>query len=142
MNEDQIHRVAAEGDFSVTWEAHGLYYGILKSVLEHVESGGVTIANGSRIALQKTGHVYAKLIVINLIVEKKILTTRFLARGRENAQQIALRLARAEEDSCAVFDAFHVDNSGQIEHAGNTILQLPQSHLDTNLQGRATHDKN
>src|SRR5688500_18795744 len=38
----------ARGEFLISWQAHGLRYGLRKDLLDKIESGRHVIANGSR----------------------------------------------------------------------------------------------
>jgi ribose 1,5-bisphosphokinase len=89
--EDFAHR-KAQGDFALTWEAHGLSYGIPK---DQVSIPGDVIFNGSRAALPLAARVFPGLRVILITAPDIILAARLAARGRESAQDIRDRLARA-----------------------------------------------
>lgn len=83
---------AARGDFALTWEAHGLSYGIPKS-----EVAGLcdVIFNGSRAALPFAARVFPDLRVILVTAPDIVLAARLAARGRETADDIRARLSRA-----------------------------------------------
>lgn len=89
--EDFAHR-KARGDFALTWEAHGLSYGIPR---DQVAGPGDVIFNGSRAALPAAIRVFPGLRVILVTAPDLILATRLAARGRETARDIRDRLSRA-----------------------------------------------
>ena len=80
------------GDFALTWEAHGLSYGIPK---EQVNGAGEVIFNGSRAALAVAARVFPGLRVILVTAPDIVLAARLAARGRETAEDIRTRLSRA-----------------------------------------------
>jgi phosphonate metabolism protein PhnN/1,5-bisphosphokinase (PRPP-forming) len=82
----------ARGDFALDWQAHGLRYGIPKAQLS---GPGDVIFNGSRAALLATKAVFPDLRVVLVTAPDAILADRLAARGRETAQDIRARLARA-----------------------------------------------
>lgn len=89
--EDFAHR-AARGDFALTWEAHGLHYGIPKA---QVDLSADVVFNGSRAALPRASVVFPGLRVILITAPDIVLALRLAARGRETAGDITARLARA-----------------------------------------------
>jgi phosphonate metabolism protein PhnN/1,5-bisphosphokinase (PRPP-forming) len=89
--EDFTHR-RARGDFALTWEAHGLSYGIPR---DQIAGPGDVIFNGSRAALPAAIRVFPGLRIILVTAPDLILATRLAARGRETARDIRDRLSRA-----------------------------------------------
>jgi ribose 1,5-bisphosphokinase len=89
--EDFAHR-KAQGEFALTWEAHGLSYGIPKA---QVSGPGDVIFNGSRAALPEAARVFPGLRVILVTAPDIVLASRLAARGRETAADIRARLSRA-----------------------------------------------
>lgn len=85
-------RRMAKGDFALTWEAHGLSYGISRT---QVTGPGDVIFNGSRAALPEAVRAFPGLRVILVTAPDIILAARLAARGRETAKDIRERLSRA-----------------------------------------------
>jgi ribose 1,5-bisphosphokinase len=82
----------AQGDFALTWQAHGLSYGIPK---DQVSGPGPVLFNGSRVALPQAAKVFPSLRVILITAPDIVLAARLAARGRESAEDIRARLTRA-----------------------------------------------
>lgn len=82
----------ANGDFALSWEAHGLSYGIPKG---QVTGPGDVIFNGSRAALPQAAQVFPDLRVILVTAPEIVLAARLAARGRETTGDIRARLSRA-----------------------------------------------
>lgn len=89
VTEAEFARRKDAGEFALHWQAHGLHYGI-----PHAASDGVTIFNCSRRMLMDAARVFPGLRVINVTASPEVLAQRLAARGRENAADIASRLAR------------------------------------------------
>ena len=85
-------RREAHGDFALTWQAHGLSYGIPK---DQVTGPGTVLFNGSRAALPQAAKVFPGLRVILVTAPDIVLAARLAGRGRETAEDIRARLARA-----------------------------------------------
>ncbi len=92
VTEDEFQRRAAHRDFALTWQAHGLHYGI-----PHNQISGPTdvVFNGSRAALPAAMRVFPDLRVILITAPDATLAARLFGRGREAAPDIAARLSRA-----------------------------------------------
>lgn len=113
---------AASGAFAVSWQAHGLRYGLPASCLDAVERGRTVIVNGSRHALPSIHAVFARMLVIRIEVERGELQRRLLQRGRENGEEIMQRLTRPDIAFADGLDVVTVDNSGPVERAGRAVL--------------------
>ncbi len=83
------------GDFLITWQAHGLHYGLPASLLQQVEQGVNVIANGSRNMIEALQSNVPSLRVIEVTAPTEVLRKRLTARNRESAQDIEQRLERA-----------------------------------------------
>lgn len=89
---EDFARRETQGDFALTWQAHGLAYGIPKI---QVLVPGDVIFNGSRAALPLALQVFPDLRVILVTAPDRILAARLAERGRETAADIRDRLSRA-----------------------------------------------
>lgn len=120
------------GAFAVSWQAHGLKYGIPAAVYRHLEAGEVVIANGSRSALPHFGAAFSRLKVVNIVARPDVLAKRLEQRGRESRDDILRRLERSSLAVAGDFDVTTVDNSGAIEDAGESIMQVLQQSAGSN----------
>lgn len=84
----------AQGAFCLSWAAHGLYYGIPRSVLSSVATGTERIVNLSRTVLDDAFTLFPRLIVLNLTARPETLAARVADRGRESVADIRQRLDR------------------------------------------------
>lgn len=112
------------GAFAVSWEAHGLKYGVPASVLDDLDAGRLVVVNGSRSALERFQAVFPRLVVVNVTARPDVLAMRLATRGRETAQEIEARLARAVEPLPDSFDTVTIDNSGSLDTAAAELVSL------------------
>lgn len=119
----------AAGGFAVSWEAHGLRYGIPHETLDQLAHGATLVANGSRSALPAFAAAYKDLKVVLITARPDILAARLAARGRESAEAIARRLDRAVPEIVVAADTVVIDNSGALEEAGQAFVSLLASTL-------------
>jgi ribose 1,5-bisphosphokinase len=81
------------GGFALWWEAHGLLYGIPRDIEPDLAAGRCVVANLSRGALAEAASRYP-LLVLEITAPPAVLAARLAARGREDPDTIAARLAR------------------------------------------------
>lgn len=105
----------ANGDFALSWPAHGLRYGIPCSVDEQLAQGGDVLANLSRAVLIQARNRFDRFHVILLTASQSALAARLQGRGRESEAEITRRLERARFEIPNDIDVKAVDNSGPIE---------------------------
>jgi len=129
VTEDQFRRRLAQGAFCAEWQAHGLYYGIPLAVLDHVETGGIAIVNGSRQALDRLFDRFPHVQVIEIVADPDVIASRLAARGRETADQIAGRLRRSVPAYRGAEAAVAIDNSGPLAIAGDALADLVRKRL-------------
>lgn len=114
----------SEGCFAVTWEAHGLHYGLPTSAAVHVRAGGVAIANGSRAALPDILASFDHVAVVHVTARPEVLARRLAARGREDTESIEARLRRNPPDTEKNGMWIEIDNSGELVDSGETLLAI------------------
>lgn len=100
------------GGFALSWLAHGLGYGIRRAELAPLTEGRDVIFNGSRAALPECLAAFPQLQVIEIAVSPGILQARLQRRGREDAAEIAARLARAGLPLPQGLGAYRILNDG------------------------------
>lgn len=82
--------------FTLSWQAHGVQYGIGTEILHWLEQGHMVMVNGSRsympVAQRLLGDVFSPLCIV---ADADILRQRLCDRGRETSAQIEQRIERA-----------------------------------------------
>ena len=122
VSEEEFLRRAQSGRFAVSWEAHGLNYGIPAETLQQITEGRVVVANGSRSALPHFKSAFPLMTVVNVTARPEVLAARLEARGRESREEILRRLQRSTPTRLDDYDVVTIDNSGSIEDAGEAMV--------------------
>ncbi|WP_409530053.1 phosphonate metabolism protein/1,5-bisphosphokinase (PRPP-forming) PhnN [Shinella zoogloeoides] len=130
IDADSFRRLEAEGGFTVSWDAHGLSYGIPGETHAQLASGVTLVANGSRSALPAFADAYPRLKVVLITARPDVLAARLAARGRESAEAVARRLERAAPEIVVAADTVVIDNSGPLAAAGEAFVSFIASVLD------------
>ncbi|EKE76413.1 phosphonate metabolism protein/1,5-bisphosphokinase (PRPP-forming) PhnN [Oceanibaculum indicum] len=114
VTEAEFRTRQAVGGYALSWDAHGLGYGIPKSVEGDLAAGRTVIANVSRGVLDEARGKYGRVAILSIAVSPEILAARLRARGRETEEQIAGRLARAAAFSVTGPDVIDIRNDGDL----------------------------
>lgn len=133
---DEFERLESGGKLAMAWRANGLAYGFMCDINNRLMQGCDVLINGSRAYLPEAQRRYGDVLPVLLSVEPELLRQRLLARGRESAGQIQMRMERNAQ--FAGLDALGngrtvkvIDNSGDAELA----IQALHAYL---TQGRAS----
>lgn len=81
--------------FALSWAAHGLRYGIPAAIEADLAAGRTVIANVSRGVIDEARQLY-RCFVVEITAPSEVLAARLAARNREDASDIAARLARTQ----------------------------------------------
>lgn len=84
----------AKERFALSWEAHGLHYGIPISLLDELHAGRTAAVNVSRAVIAAAAERFPTLAVLNVTAPPEIIAERLSLRGREGPADIAARIAR------------------------------------------------
>lgn len=129
LEEAEFIEAERDGAFALSWEAHGLRYGLPASIDAHVGRGAAAIANVSRNAIARLRSRYATVIVAEITASPDILADRLSARGRESRGEVLARLARAAPLDASLPSVVKIDNSGALEIAGARFVALVREAL-------------
>ncbi|GHU24159.1 ribose 1,5-bisphosphate phosphokinase PhnN [Betaproteobacteria bacterium] len=135
LSETEFHARRERSLFALDWQAHGEAYAIGTEVDNWLQYGFWVVVNGSRAYLPTARAKYGqRLLPVCLLVTPKTLEKRLVARGRENAEQIAQRLERAGKyQDNLPDDCLFLHNETDIEDAAKRFLQLMQDILGEQL---------
>ena len=123
LSDAAFAKALAEGAFALSWEAHGLCYGLPADIDRALENGHVAVANLSRGALPALRQRYANVAVVEVTADPEILAARLAGRGRESREEVLARLARTI--SCETTgNAIALDNSGAPGVAGDRLVGI------------------
>lgn len=116
------------GAFALTWEAHGLRYGVPVSIDAILEERRSVVVNVSRKVIAKAREKYPRCAVILIDASIEVRTARLARRGREAPGEIAARLRREVAALPEGVAATQIENSGLLEVAvaafTSTLIRL------------------
>lgn len=105
----------ARGDFLITWDAHGLRYGLPAELKRLVEAGRNVIANGSRATIAALAGRLPRFVVVEVTAPPEVLAARITGRGRESGEAIEKRLSRTVEPRPEGIRAATICNDESVE---------------------------
>lgn len=114
----------AAGAFALSWEAHGLSYGIPREIDDFLGEGLTVVLNVSRAIVPQLRARYANLVIAAVSVDPKRLAQRLSARGRETQAEIALRIVRAQRDMPTGADVVVIRNDGPLHAAVRLFIAI------------------
>ncbi|WP_343072348.1 phosphonate metabolism protein/1,5-bisphosphokinase (PRPP-forming) PhnN [Roseibium litorale] len=116
----------ALGRFAMTWEAHGLRYGLPSSIHDDMAAGKVVTANISRKMLKMARQVFQRLQIVEITAPTEVRAQRLAARGRESAAAVEARLNRSVVPVAGP-DVVQIENAGTLSEAGEQLAGLLRS---------------
>ena len=117
---EEFERTRNAGGFALWWAAHGLLYGIPREIDVALCRGRVVIANLSRAVLAEAAMRWPTRVLL-ITAPADVLAARLAARGREDAADIAARLAR-EAALPPSLDVETVMNDGAVDAGVERVL--------------------
>ncbi|MCL2160733.1 MAG: phosphonate metabolism protein/1,5-bisphosphokinase (PRPP-forming) PhnN [Betaproteobacteria bacterium] len=124
LTQEEFQSRQSQGGFALSWESHGLHYGIGNEINAHLASGAVVVVNGSREYLPEAMMKYPSLVPVLISVQPEVLRARLEKRGRENAASIDERLSRASMKMPESLGMIRLDNSRTLEEAGRVFSDV------------------
>lgn len=122
VDEARFEALVRQGAFALHWRAHGLRYGVPRTVRDDLAKGAICLVNLSRSVLLEAQAAFDGFAVVSLWAPHAVLAERLAARGRESAEGVAARLERAE---FAVPTGLHrvieVENTGPVEETAERV---------------------
>jgi len=123
MTPEAFAAAEKRGDFALSWEAHGLHYGLPITLDDDLTSGRVVIANLSRAALPRVLTRYPSTLVVEVTAAPDIIARRLAGRGREDEDEIRRRMERGSGFRLPP-STVQIDNSGVLDEAGGRFVAL------------------
>ena len=122
VDELEFKRLAAAGAFALSWEAHGLHYGIPSDVHADLARGKTVIANLSRGVLSSLRNRFSRVLVVEVTAPPETLAARLAHRARESADGQAQRLRRSDVVLLPVAADVTIVNDGDLRDAGDVFV--------------------
>lgn len=94
VSEEEFARGEAEGRFALSWQAHGLGYGLSAEAGRLAREGRVVVCNVSRRIVEEARKRFEGTRVVEVTAPPDILAKRLAARGRAEDGALSARLAR------------------------------------------------
>jgi len=110
------------GGYALCWDAHGLSYGIPIGIDAAITDGATVIINTSRMIIDEARARYPGLRIIFVTAPIDVLAQRIAARGREIADDVVTRLARAGICKPTGSDVAEVSNDGSLAAGVSAFL--------------------
>lgn len=110
----------ANGAYALSWEAHGLRYGLPAEIEDEIAAGRIVVMNGSRTMVGAAQAKFPGTRIVLVEATPEVRAQRLAGRGRETAADIAARLSR--EVAVSIPNALHVDNSGTVAEGASRFL--------------------
>lgn len=124
-----------QGLFALSWQAHGLHYGIPASLLDELKAGHTAAINVSRAIITQAAARFANVAVINVTAPAEVIAARLAQRGREAPADIAQRIAREAPRYDASIETLTIVNDTTLEAAAraftSALLQLSKESYAT-----------
>lgn len=112
----------ARGDFALHWQAHGLSYGLPRTIDDDIKAGRTVVVNVSRTVVANARTLYSTVVAVLVTAPSDVLATRLAARARVSDGPIIDRLRRTVD--CAAPD-ITIDNVGDAAvHAGALLAVI------------------
>lgn len=112
---DEFSELKRANYFALSWDAHGLHYGITRELEEMLASGQSVIVNGSRSIVEEAREKFSPLRIIHVTAPLDILSRRLRQRGREDEFDIDRRIGRSSRGTPKGPDVVTIDNSKSVE---------------------------
>ncbi|GGB06483.1 ribose 1,5-bisphosphate phosphokinase PhnN [Brucella endophytica] len=125
MDEAAFRAAARRGVFCLSWQAHGLRYGLPRALKDSVSAGCAVVANISRRAIPDATRVFPVIDVIEITARPEIRAERLMRRGRETEARVRERIARdvACDIPLSVRRFIRIDNSAGLEEAARMLAK-------------------
>jgi phosphonate metabolism protein PhnN/1,5-bisphosphokinase (PRPP-forming) len=124
---DEFRARSAGDEYALSWEAHGCGYGVSASALRGLAHGQSAVANVSRGVLDFARTRFSPVRVIQITIPQHTLAPRLSGRGRESAEEIAHRLARAASFHVNGDDVLTIVNDGPLDRSVSTFVAALQA---------------
>ena len=134
MGEADFRASERDGAFAVTWRAHGLAYGIRREALAPLAHGEHVVVNASRRAIGEFCALAACVVVLAITAPPALVHARLKARGREDAADVAQRLAR-QVPLAGTAPVVEIANDGTVDEGTQRFLDALAHASRTHARG-------
>lgn len=114
--------VRARGGFSLSWNAHGHWYGIPATIEADLARGATVVINVSRTVIAEARRRWPDVTVVEVVAPREVLARRIAARGRPSDGAGDDRLARRFEAKEGAVADRTIDNGSDLDTAVSAFL--------------------
>ncbi len=137
LTEAECETRTAEGDFFLSWRAHGVIYGLGQETRAALLDGRTVIVNTSRQMIGEARTKWPRSVVIHVTADPAVLRTRLEARGRESGASVESRLQRAAGAAVPSGEwTVEIDNSGDLAASAAAFLNALERFAPKTETGR------
>ena len=112
IDEATFQRREAAGGYALSWRAHGLCYGVPRTIEDDLRAGRMVLANTSRAMIAPARQRYPGVQTVVITAPAAVLAERLAVRGRESRAEVLARLARSAPDIPQGDDIWEINNTG------------------------------
>ncbi len=123
MAPDSFDKSETQGDFLLSWRAHGLAYGLPANLREDLAAGRTIIANVSRGIILQAEELGFPVCVLHITADPVILAARIAGRGRETMSEIRARVERAAPLQWRSAKIYEIRNEGSIDQGASLFIE-------------------
>ena len=120
----ELERLRADGGLFLSWQAHGLGYGVPRCVETDLLQGRTVVLNLSREMASAALARWPQTRFVQIAVPPDVLRARLAARRRESPADIEHRLRRAADTHLPSDRTTVLDNAGPLETAVRSFIDL------------------
>lgn len=121
MAVDEFLEARDAGRFALSWQAHGLHYGIPSSLHDELAAGRTAAVNVSRAIIADTASHFPALAILHVTAPVAVIAERLARRGREAADDLAARLAREPPHFDESVETITIVNDSTLEAAARAF---------------------
>lgn len=126
LTEQEFALQRESGGFALAWRAHGLHYGVPSDITLDLAQGRVAVVNVSRAVVAEAAQRFP-VQVVEIRAPADLIARRLAARGREDAVDMARRLARQIELPLPVEREVVVNDGTVAEGARRLVAALTRA---------------
>ena len=123
LGPDEFRRAREQGEFAVSWDAHGHSYALPLDINDDIRAGRAVVVNVSRTVIAALRQAYANVVVVAITAPPDVLAQRLAARARHSDGNITERLARNVDDAAAQADVT-ILNAGSADYHGRQLVRV------------------
>jgi ribose 1,5-bisphosphokinase len=124
LDEGTFERSRAGGRFALSWRAHGLGYALPASILPPLHQGACVVSNVSRLVVADAQRRFPAVRVALVTAPSDVLAARLAARGREEPDVVAARLAREVAVVAGLDPDLTIINVGSIDAKADELVSF------------------